>query len=372
MEPIRILHVLGKLNRGGAETLVMNWYRCMDKSKIQFDFVIHTTEKCSYSDEIRSLGGKIYSVPAYCGKNHFQYCKAWKDFFEQHTEYRIIHGHVRSTAAIYLHIAKKYGRITISHSHSINSGFGVRGLLKRFLQYPIRYIADYQWACSAAAGRYLFGKDQVKKSNFKVVSNAIPLNMFSYDADIRQRVREKMNIQECFVIGHVGRFIAEKNHGFILEVFEKYYQDHPNAILLLVGIGPMLEDIRTKVKQKGLTQVVRFLGERSDVADIMQAVDAFLFPSTFEGLGIVVIEAQAMGLPVLISKSVPREVKVSDSAWFLPIHRQESVDIWTAKLTEVSETKYDRSNTEKSMKAAGYDIATETISLAKDYFTMWK
>lgn len=371
MEQIRILHVLGKLNRGGAETLVMNWYRYIDRTKIQFDFVIHTTEKCSYSDEILSMGGKIYSVPAYSGKNHIQYCKVWRNFFEQHTEYRVIHGHVRSTAAIYLNIAKKYGRTTISHSHAMNSGSGLSGLVKRFLQYPIRYIADYQWACSVAAGRYLFGKNQVKKNNFKVVNNAIPLSMFSYNADMRQQVRKKMNLQEGFVIGHVGRFIVEKNHEFMLEVFEKYYRNHSNAILILIGIGPMLEDIRTKVEQKGLTQAVRFLGERSDVADIMQALDVFLFPSTYEGLGIGAVEAQAAGLPVLISESVPREVKVSDSVCFLPIHKKESVDIWNAKLIELSKTEHNRSNSDKSIKAAGYDIATETISLAKEYFAMW-
>lgn len=363
---------MGKLNRGGAETLVMNWYRCIDRTQIQFDFVIHTTERCSYSEEILSLGGKIYSVPAYCGKNHFQYCKVWKDFFEQHAEYRIIHGHVRSTAAIYLHIAKKYGRVTISHSHSMNSGFGVSGLAKRFLQYPVRYIADYQWACSAAAGRYLFGKHQVKKNSFKVVNNAIPLNMFSYNADVRQRVREKMNIQERFVIGHVGRFIPEKNHEFILDVFEKYYRDHSNAFLLLVGTGPMLEEIRTKVERKGLAHAVLFMGERSDVPDIMQALDVFLFPSIYEGLGIVAVEAQAAGLPVLISESVPREVKVSDSACFLPIHGQESINAWETKLIELSNTKHERSDVDKSIKAAGYDIAMQTSLLAKDYFAMLK
>lgn len=370
MEPIRILHVLGKLNRGGAETLVMNWYRNIDTSKVQFDFVVHTTEKCSYTDEILSMGGKIYSVPAYSGKNHIQYCNAWKDFLMQHTEYKIIHGHVRSTAAIYLSIAKKLGRTTISHSHSMNSGSGVSGFVKRCLQYPIRYIADYKWACSAAAGKYLFGKKQVKKVNFKVVNNAIDLCSFSYDANTRQLMRDELQLNNNFVIGHVGRFIPEKNHNFIVELFGKYYKENPNAILLLVGVGPLMENIRSKVKEKGLEKAVRFLGERSDVAGIMQAFDVFLFPSVYEGLGIVAIEAQAAGLPALISETVPHEVKVTDSACFLPIHKQNSADIWNEKLIALSCTEYVREKTDKAIIDARCDITQETATLVRDYLAI--
>lgn len=370
MEPIRILHVLGKLNRGGAETLVMNWYRHIDKTKIQFDFVIHTTERCSYTDEILSMGGKIYSVPAYRGKNHFQYCKAWKDFFEQHTEYKVIHGHVRSTAVIYLSIAKKFGRITISHSHSMNSGSGVSGFVKRCLQYPIRYVADYKWACSMAAGEYLFGRKQVKKDRFKVVHNAIDLQAFSYDENVRQLKRDELKLNNHFVIGHVGRFIPEKNHNFILEVFEQFYRENMDAVLLLVGVGPLIENVRSKVKEKGLEKAVRFLGERSDVAGIMQALDVFLFPSVYEGLGIVAIEAQAAGLPVFISENVPQEVKVTDSACFLPVNSLDSVCVWEEKLIEISKKEYLREKKEKEIIDAGYDIVAETVALVTDYLTM--
>lgn len=370
MEPVRILHVLGKLNRGGAETLVMNWYRNIDREKMQFDFLIHTDEKCSYTDEILSLGGKIYSVPAYNGKNHFRYVRAWNDFLQKHTEYRIIHGHVRSTAAIYLYIAKKNGRIAVSHSHSINSGTGFAGVVKHVMQYPIRYIADYQWACSLEAGRYLFGKKAICSTKFKVQKNAIDIQNFAYNEQIRERLRERLGVSGKTVVGHVGRFIQEKNHAFIIDVFDKYHNINNNSVLLLVGIGPLIETIKEVVREKRLEKQVIFLGERSDVSDIMQALDVFLFPSTHEGLGIVAIEAQASGVPVLMSDTIPLEVKVTDNAWILPIGLPESSDIWKNKLLDLENEGFVRKTATEQIKASGYDIKATTDSLFDEYMAI--
>src|SRR5690625_2672586 len=150
-KPNRILHVFGGMGRGGAETMVMNLYRKIDRSKIQFDFIVHTQNKCDFDDEIELLGGRIYRVPRYNGKNHFQYKRAWHKFLMNHPEYKIIHGHVRSTASIYLKIANSYGLITISHSHNTSSGKGFSAIVKNIFQYKIRYIADYLFACSQTA-----------------------------------------------------------------------------------------------------------------------------------------------------------------------------------------------------------------------------
>ena len=164
VEPIRILHVLGALNRGGAETMVMNIYRNIDRNRVQFDFIVHTNEKCDYNDEIINLGGKIYSMPRYNGKNHIKYKKAWNNFFKRHIEYKIVHGHMRSTAAIYLSIGKKHGLKTIAHSHSTASrGNKFEKLVKNVLQIPLRYTANYLFACSEEAGKWLFGKKAIKK-----------------------------------------------------------------------------------------------------------------------------------------------------------------------------------------------------------------
>lgn len=365
--PIRILHVLGKLNRGGAETLVMNWYRNVDRSKIQFDFVIHTKEKCSYTDEILSMGGRIFSVPAYSGINHFQYCAAWNHFFKEHPEYKIIHGHVRSTGVIYMSIAKRYGKIVIAHSHSMNSGTGIIGFVKKTMQYPIRYIADYKWACSYDAGKYLFGKRQIKRSNFKVVKNAIDLSLFTYNVSIRDKMRNELGIRGKIVVGHVGRFIEEKNHVFLLDVFEEFLQLGIEAELVLVGVGPLMQEIKKKTKEKGIDKSVIFLGERSDVGEIMQAFDVFVFPSIHEGLGNVAIEAQASGLPVLASENVPMEAKITDIMSFLSIDNKNDVKKWSNKLTEIYKEKILRNDTYDYMIKSGYEIKEASKKLVEDY-----
>ena len=174
-EPTRILHVLGSLTRGGAQTMIMNLYRNIDRDKVQFDFIVHTNKKYEYDDEVTSLGGKIYSFPSYKGKNHFGYKNAWKSFLVNHPEYKIIHGHVRSTASIYLKIAKQYGLNTIAHSHNTSSGNGISAFVKNTLQFPLRYIADNLFACSEYAGTWLFGKNVQRKKNFYILNNEILL-----------------------------------------------------------------------------------------------------------------------------------------------------------------------------------------------------
>lgn len=372
MEPVRILHVLGKLNRGGAETLVMNWYRNIDRTKFQFDFVLHTTEDCSYSDEVIALGGKIFSVPEYRGKNHFQYCQAWREFFEQHKEYKIIHGHVRSTAAIYLSIAKKYNRVTISHSHAINAGSGIEGMIKTILQYPIRYIADYQWACSEAAGKFLFGKTGVKKNKFSIVKNAIDVKKFEYNNCVRQEVRSELSLSDKIVVGHVGRFTFEKNHTFLIDVFEKFHRENDDSVLLLVGIGPLFDEVRENVKNKNLQNSVLFLGERADIDRIMQGIDLFLFPSLYEGLGIVALEAQAADLPVIISDRIPMDVKILEDTQVCSVDRANSYELWCEIMKKTDYTLRKRKSRTELLINAGYDIEVETSKLLKKYEKMIK
>lgn len=218
-EKIRILHVLGGLNRGGAETMVMNVYRNIDRSKIQFDFIIHTTEKCDYEDEIKNLGGEIYRVPRYNGKNHIVYKNVWHKFFRLHSEYKIIHGHLRSTAAIYLNIAKKYKLKTIAHSHNTSSGSGVAAVIKNVMQIPIRYIADYLFACSDDAGKWLFGKNVINNKKYRIIENSIDCDSYMYNDHLRNNMRKSLDLNDKYVIGHVGRFNIQKNHEFLLEVF---------------------------------------------------------------------------------------------------------------------------------------------------------
>ena len=287
--PIRILHVIGELNRGGAETMIMNLYRSIDRSIIQFDFIIHTTEKCAYSDEILGYGRKIYSIPRYRGINHMEYVKAWHKFFHNNTEYRVIHGHMRSTASIYLNIAKKYRLITIVHSHNTSSGNGGAAMVKNLMQLPIRNIADYFLACSEAAGRWLYGAEACKRNNFYVLNNAIHADRFIYNKEIRLRKQKELLLHNNFVIGTVGRLTKQKNPFFILETFKMLSDQYNNAVLLWVGEGELLEPIIRKSIELEVSEKILFLGERSDVNELFQAMDVFIFPSLWEGLGMVVI-----------------------------------------------------------------------------------
>ncbi|WP_442594315.1 glycosyltransferase family 1 protein [Neobacillus sp. D3-1R] len=352
--PIRVLRVVGRLDRGGLETIIMNAYRIIDREKLQFDFVVHTEDECIYNEEIRSLGGRIYSVPTYNGKNHFQYVKAWKEFFQTHPEYKVIHGHVRSTASIYLRIAKNFGLTTIAHSHNTSSGMNLQAIAKNVLQLPIRYSADYLFACSTPAGKWLFGENVVNKSNFKVIPNGIQSNKYIFNSDIREEVKKEFNITNEIVVGHIGRFHQQKNHSFLISVFKKIHEQNPNTILMLVGEGNLREKVTNQIKDYGLEDKVIMTGSRNDVHRLLQAMDIFVFPSHFEGFGNVIIEAQASGLPCVISNTIPSEVEVTNLVKFIDLDK--STDYWAKEvLTKINESLYRRDTSEEIIKA-GFDV----------------
>ncbi|NRG44680.1 glycosyltransferase family 1 protein, partial [Bacillus sp. CRN 9] len=356
-KPIRVLQVFAKMNRGGAESMIMNLYRNIDRSFIQFDFIVHTEDECSFDEEIYKLGGKIYRVPAYKGSNHVSYIKEWDRFFNYHPEYKIIHGHMRSTASIYLKIAKNYGFITIAHSHNTSSGNGFPAIAKNILQYPIRYIADYQLACSRAAGEWLFGKQVYKKDSFYILNNAIETKNFVFNNTIRDKIRKEFLIEDKLVVGHIGRFHQQKNHELVIEIFQKVYEKNNNALLLLVGEGELRPSIEKKVKNLGLNNSVIFCGVRSDVSELLQAMDVFLFPSLYEGLGIVILEAQASGLPCIVSDKIPREAFVTNLIQEVSLN--SSIDIWAEKILKYTQDN-KRKNKYKQIKSNGYDIVQTT------------
>lgn len=351
--PVRILHVFGSLNRGGAETMIMNIFRNLDRDKVQFDFVMHCTDACDYNEEIEKLGGRIFSIPHFCGGNCFQYVKTWNRFFKSHPEYKIIHGHVRSTASIYLSIAKKYGLVTIAHSHNTSSGKGIKALVKNILQYPIRFRADYLFACSKEAGCWLYGRRALSKPNFRIVNNAIDAKKYTYNPDVRCRIRKALGLEGKFVVGNVGRFHPQKNHQFLLEIFKEVQGENQNAVLLLIGDGALRPQIEKKIAELGLRDHVILLGVRSDIPELLQAMDVFVFPSLYEGLGIVAIEAQAAGLPCIVSDVVPREAFLTDLVKALPL--SASRQRWAAEILRFQEND-ERKNTLELIQNAHYDI----------------
>lgn len=376
MEPIRILNVVGRMDRGGIETLIMNVYRQIDRSKVQFDFLAHYgKENADYNEEIRALGGRIYEMPViktttktYYGK-FFEYCSALKKFFKEHPEYHIVHGHMTNTAAIYMPIAKKYGQVThtIAHSHltqtqktvSRLTALGTDVLLK-----PIRKQATDYFACSEMAALWLFKQEDLDAGRVHIIPNGVHTENFDYSPEKRAAVRRELGLEDKIVLGHVGRFFPQKNHTYLLDIFSHYHEKHPNAVLLLIGDGELREEMQKKAERLGLGDSVRFMGLRSDVEDLMQGMDLFLMPSLYEGLPVVGIEAQAAGLPLVVSTEITRELNITGQVQFVGLDK--SPEVWTAAIDGLLDG-FERGSTADRLKKAGYDIQT-TAAFLQDFY----
>ena len=365
--PIRILHVIGIMDRAGAETAIMNLYRSMDRNKVQFDFLVHTKEEGDYDEEILHLGGRIYNIPRFTGANVIPYKKACRIFFKEHPEYRIVHGHIGSSAAIYLNEAKKLGAFTIAHSHSQGFPFSFLQLAFRTITFPTRFVADYFIACSQQAGLDRYGKRIATSNRYTVLKNGIDVGLYRFSEKTRGTIRDELSIPcDAIVFGHVGRFDPIKNHPFLIQVFSKALDMNPNSYLVLVG----REDdgaVRRQCEAAGIIENVRFLGLREDVYSVLSAMDVFVFPSFKEGLSLATIEAQAAGLPCIVSTGVPQLAKTSNLVDFLPL--SAGSDIWAKTAIEKSKGGFDteRANAGEKVRAAGFDIKSSAQWLEEFY-----
>lgn len=369
---IRVLHVIGAMDRGGAETVVMNLYRAIDRSRIQFDFMVHEQRTCDYDEEILSLGGAIYRAPRFSGLNAAAYRKVFREHFAAHPEHRIVHGHIGSSAAWYLSEAVRAGRYAIAHSHAQNFAKGLAGLAFSVASHPTRSIADYFMACSIEAGRDRFGDAVVRSDRFRVLRNGIDLSRYAFDEAARSSTRAQLGFGSEPVIGHVGRLSPEKNHAFLFDTFEALRKRVPDARLALVGRGPLADDLAADARDRGWTgagspECVTFLGVRDDVPDLLRAFDAFAFPSPSEGLAMAVVEAQAAGLPCVISTGVPELACIAPTAARLAL--SDGPDAWAARLEELvrSAPPSRRGDGVAAVRAAGFDIADVASDLAAFY-----
>lgn len=358
MEPIRVLQVIGGLNRGGAESMLVNLYKAIDKSKVQFDFIIHDANQNAYVKDIEALGGKIYVFPQFAFKNIGAYKKHWKEFLKNHPEYKIIHSHVRSYAIVFVRIAKKLGLRTIVHSHSTSNGSGKKALIKNLMQLPLRKECDYLFACSKISGQWLFGEKAVTAPNYKMIKNAIDTNKYKVESSVRDEYRREFCGENKTVYGHVGRLSVPKNHRFLLEVFKKIVTKDPNSLLLIVGQGEIQNQIEGWISELELKDNVIMTGVRGDIPEVLSAMDVFLFPSLWEGLPVTVVEAQAAGLPCLVSDKVTDEVKVSDAVTYLPIDK--GIDCWVSNALNLKGKRFDVIS---DIKKAGFDVSESAKEL---------
>lgn len=362
--PIRILQIVTYMGRGGLETMLMNYYRNIDHSRVQFDFLVHRNFEADYDNEIKAMGGNIYHVSKLNPLSN-QYKSELDKFFNEHKEYKIVHSHLDCMAGIPLKVAKKCDvPIRIAHAHSSNQTKDIKYVLKLLYKRNITKNANYLFACGEQAGRWMFNTN-----DFKVINNAIDAKKYSYNEKIRNIRRTEFNIpKDSIVIGHVGRFMVPKNHDFIIDIFNKIHLNNPNSYLMLVGEGDLKEAILDKVKELNLEEYVIFTGLRSDVNQLLQAMDVFLFPSLYEGLPVSIVEAQAAGLPCLISDKVPIECKKTDLVYQLNLN--DSVGIWADKVNELSHIQ--RRDTYEDIKNAGFDIVENAKWLENFYLDMYK
>ena len=362
---IRVLQVIGIMNRGGAEAMIMNLYRNIDRTKVQFDFVEHTSEEAAFDQEIISMGGRIFRCPKYTVKNHFLYMSWWKRFFYEHSQkFAIVHGHIGSTAAIYLDIAKKNGLFTIAHSHNTNGTLSVKELMYRVISFPTRYIADYFFGCSVEAGKDRFGKKIAKDNQrYRILKNAIDTGFYKFDIGVRNEVRKEFNVGSELVVGHIGRFEFQKNHTFLIKIFEKILSIDKNAKLILVGDGPLKNEIYQQVKAAGIRKNVIFTGIRSDVNRILQALDVFTMPSLYEGLPVSIVEAQTAGVPCVLSDNVPKDCCITPLVTSLFL--KDNMDVWAQHIIE--RAKIQRKDYSSEIKKNGFDIV-ETSKWLEEFY----
>lgn len=363
-EPIRIVHNIASLHLGGSQAFVMNMYRNIDRSKVQFDFVVTPETKEGFYDEITNLGGKIFSCPRYKGTNHIQYNKWWDDFFNEHPEYKVIHGHVRSTASIYLKIAKRHGLVTIAHSHSTSNGNGISAIVKRIMQLPIRKQADYLFACSDKAGKWLYGEKAITQQNYYMIPNGVDLKRFEFDVNKRNQMRMTLGIKkDMMILGHIGRLSTPKNHKFLLNVFNKYHKINSNTKLLLVGDGELFDCIKEHIDKLNISDAVIMTGSKQNTEDYYQVMDIFVFPSLWEGLPVSVVEAQANGLQCLISDVITHDVDLTDLIQYLPLDEE----LWLGAIVEAHKKKRMGLTNENIQRLQPFDALTVANKLQEFY-----
>ena len=365
MHQIRVLHVIGIMNRGGAETMIMNYYRHIDHQRVQFDFVENENDGAFFDEEIQKLGGRIFHCPKFSGINYIIYRKWWKSFFTNHREYSFVHGHIGSTASIYLAEARKQGIITIAHSHGIKS-VGFRQYLYDILSYRTRYIADYLFMCSRQAGLDRFGLHAISSHNRAfLIPNCIKADDFRYDELIRNRKRNELLLDESVLLfGHVGRLVEVKNHEFILNVFQEINTMVPSSRLLFVGDGELRSDIERRIELLGLKNKVILAGDRSDVNELLMAMDVMIFPSKNEGLPVTLVEAQCSGLPCVISDKVPSDSVLIESLVSVR-SLNDSTKEWAT--TALRGCLVNRSECADMIKRAGFDIESKSKWLEDFY-----
>ncbi len=366
--PYRVLNMFTIMDRGGAETMVMNYYRHIDRTKVQFDFLVHREQRGAYDDEIEALGGRIYRMCPIYPQNFARYERDIRVFFQEHPEYKIVHSHMSELGYFAFREATEQDiPVRICHAHNAPHGFDMKMIMRTYFKKRMMPYLTHLFMCGLESGRWLYGKQN--ESRFIMLNNAIDAATYTYAPAKRMEMRRKLGLADELVIGHVGRFNPQKNHPFLLDIFAALLKKEPNAVLLLVGGGEDMPKMQAKAQELGIADHVRFLGVRSDVADLMQAMDVFAFPSLYEGLPVTMVEAQAAGLPCIISDKVPPECILTEGLVdVLPL--SAGAEAWADAILEKRNTP--RTDRSAEIAAHGFDITTEAVKLQEFYLSAYE
>ena len=368
-EPIRVAQIMGKWLGGGVESVVMNYYRNIDRNKVQFDFICDEDSKYIPKDEIEGLGGKVILIPPY--QKPFKYHKELKRVLKE-GKYKIVHSHI-STMSFFSLWAAKSAKVPrrIAHAHSTTKKKEKKkNLLKQVLRPFSKVFATDYMCCSELAGRWLFGNKEYDNGNVYLLNNAIDLDKFKYDEEKRKEKRKELNIEDStLVIGHVGRFVEQKNHRFLIDIFNEVHKQKENSILLLAGQGPLMREMKEKVKILGIEDSVKFLGQINDTYKLYQALDIFVLPSLYEGLPVVGVEAQATGLLCELSNDMTKETKVLDTTRFISLNT--SAEEWATIILD-DYSKFKRHDTTSEITKNNFNIKNETSKLENEYYLLLK
>lgn len=368
MKPIKVLQVFTILNRGGAETNIMNYYRNIDRSSIQFDFLVHREEPGAYEKEIMELGGKIYRLPPVHPLHLQKYKAAVNEFFDRHPYYQIIHGQNSELGVFIYEEARRRGiAVIIAHAHNAPRWrvYDLKFIFRELWKYRMRKSVNSFFTCGEDAAQWLFGKKRAR--NAFLMTNAVDTGTFRFSAEVRSEVRKRLGREDTKNIIHVGRFNRQKNHGFLLQIFATLLEKDPAYHLYLVGEGELQPEIEAQIEALNMVDHVTLLGVRPDVNELLQAMDVFLFPSFFEGLPVSLVEAQASGIHCVISDGISSEaVLVPENVTVIPL--KESPEFWAQRILSLDLS--NRKDVSEIIIGKGYDIKENAKKLENKYLDL--
>ena len=365
---LRVLHSVSNMARAGIETMLMNYYREIDRSLLQFDFLANKPIPGEYDDEIRTMGGRVYVSPGLNPIRYPQYKRFVADLLHGNPDIKIIHAHNEAMGYYALQSAKDAGvRVRIAHAHNTR--------IIRDYKYPLKLVCkqllpgaatDY-WSCGRDAGIYYYGEKRWNASGF-ILRNAIDVSRFAFQPEVRERLRQAHGLENCFVIGHVGRFNVQKNHNRLLDIFAEIAKAIPDTRLALIGTGELEQAVKEKARVMGLQDKTLFLGQMADVSEWYQVMDCFVLPSLFEGLPVVGIEAQAAGLPCFFSDRITDEVLLSPEVRRIPLGADDAE--WAREIIAAKQSEANRNQGMDVVRQAGYDIHEEARKLQEIYLEL--